>query len=468
MSEQTTSTVHGATGTTHPSRATVPASDDMPVPDEVPVPDRVPDPRPAPMSTLEDPTFDEVLEGSLLRCVFQPLVDLDTGETLGHEALLRGPRGTAWESPLELLAAARGAGRLPELELASIGIAVRAAAAQPGRRPVTLFVNVEPSTVTDGLAVVLEAVADRPAHVQVVVEITERALAVDPAGVLAGAERLRPAGCAIALDDVGAEPASLAFIPILRPEIVKLDLGLLRTLDDPMTITVAGAVRAYAEVSGAEVVAEGIEVEEDLVRAMVLGATLGQGWLWGRPDETFGTAVPHPERFAARLVEPLLRATPFELIRDCRQIRRAPKRLLLPISHTLELTAMQSAVPPLLLSCFQRAHHLTPRTAARYADLATRLPFVGALARDLSPEPAPAVRGTSLEERDPLSREWTVVVLGAHESTALIAREVAPTPGQPSGVQEDGERPFDFVVTHDRDLVTAAALALVGRLTPAL
>lgn len=455
MSKHTTSAVPGTTVPTLPARTSVPVLDEVPAQ------------RPAPSGKHEEPTFDDVLGQSLLRCVFQPLVDLDSGETLGHEALLRGPRGTAWESPLNLLAAARDAGRLPELERVSISMAVRAAQAQSGGRPVTLFVNVEPSTVTDGLAVVLEAVADRAAHVQVVVEITERALAVDPAGVLAGAERLRAAGCAIALDDVGVEPASLAFIPILRPEIVKLDLGLLRTLDDPMTITVAGAVRAYAEVSGAEVVAEGIEVEEDLVRAMVLGATLGQGWLWGRPDETFGNATARPERFAARPVEPLLRATPFQLIRDCRQIRRAPKRLLLPISRTLELAAMQSTVPPLLLSSFQHAHHLTPRTAARYADLATRLPFVGALAQNLTAEPAPAVRGTALEQQDPLSREWTVVVLGAHESTALIAREVAPTPEQPLAVLEDGERPFDFVVTHDRDLVTAAALALVGRLTPA-
>ena len=109
--------------------------------------------------------------------------------------------------------------------------------------------------------------------------------------ILAAARRLRGAGCAIALDDVGADPASLAFMPLLRPEVVKLDLELLRTVEDIDTITVALAVRAYAERTGAEVVAEGIETEEDRLRALVLGATLGQGWLWGRP-----TAEPRPCR----------------------------------------------------------------------------------------------------------------------------------------------------------------------------
>jgi EAL domain-containing protein (putative c-di-GMP-specific phosphodiesterase class I) len=111
----------------------------------------------------------------------------------------------------------------------------------------TLFVNLEPSTLTGSPDVVIDALAHCPSNVQVVVEITERALAADVAGVLSGAEKLRAAGCAIALDDVGVEPESLAFIPLLRPEIVKLDLGLLRSVSDLATVSVAGAVRAYAE-----------------------------------------------------------------------------------------------------------------------------------------------------------------------------------------------------------------------------
>jgi predicted signal transduction protein with EAL and GGDEF domain len=165
-----------------------------------------------------------------------------------------------------------------------------------------MYVNLEPSTLTRHTDVIIDALAERAENIQVVVEITERALAADVAGILAGAERLRAAGCAIALDDVGIEPASLAFIPLARPEVVKLDLALLRTTSDPNTITVAGAVRAYAEQSGAEVVAEGIETAHDLTRALVLGsrrtavrAGLLQPGAVRRPPDPADPAV-HPIR----------------------------------------------------------------------------------------------------------------------------------------------------------------------------
>lgn len=401
-----------------------------------------------------------------LRCVFQPLIDLGSGRALGHEALLRGPRGSALASPLALLDAARAEGRLGDLERASLEHSLDAAGRQAAGEPTTLFVNVEPGTLTQRLDVVLTALAQRPPHVQVVVEITERALAADPAGIIAAADELRDAGCALALDDVGAEPASLAFIPLLRPEVVKLDLALLRTLDDPMTITVAGAVRAYAEDSGAEVVAEGIEVDDDLTRALVLGATLGQGWLWGRPDESLVPTAPAGARFAARPGERVVRTTPYELVADGGRLSRVPKRLLLPLSQTLELTALRARVPPLLLSCFQDARHVTPATARRYAALAAQLPFVGVLGERMPDEPVPGVRGTALAADDPLALEWTVVVLGAHESVALVAREVLPTRDVPRPRHADGEREFDFLVTHDRTRVAAVAQTLIARVTP--
>lgn len=403
--------------------------------------------------------LDALLRDGDLHCVYQPFIDLDSGAVLAHEALLRGPAGTPWESPMVLLHAAKVAGRLVDLERYSLASSIADAARSASGRPVTLFVNVEPSTLTGRPDVILQALECRGDNVQVVVEITERALAADLAGVLAGAERLRAAGCAIALDDVGVMPESLAFIPLLRPEVVKLDLGLLRTVSDIATITVAGAVRAYAEASGAEIVAEGIETAADLTRALVLGATLGQGWHWGRGERDLRSTAFRPERFAAHPIGPSLRATPYELIGRNRRIRRAPKRLLLPLSQTLELMALQSVVPPLLLAGFEHARFFSPATARRYSALAQRLPFVCALGVNMPPTPAPGVRGTALDLRDPLASEWTVVVLGAHKAAALMARDL----GQDG---PDGDREFEFVVTYDATLVTAAAQSIVGRLTP--
>ncbi|MFC4070037.1 sensor domain-containing phosphodiesterase [Actinoplanes subglobosus] len=400
----------------------------------------------------------DLLREDALHCVYQPFVDVDSGTVPAFEALLRPPADSGWRSPVELLDAARAAGRLADLERVSLRASLTDAARLSHGRPVTLFVNLEPTTLTRRRDVVLEAIASRAAHVQVVVEITERALAEDLAGVLAGAEELRAAGCAVALDDVGALPESLAFIPLLRPEVVKLDLKLLRTVKDPATVSVAGAVRAYAEQAGAEVVAEGIETPDDLIRAQVLGATLGQGWLWGRGERAFTPSEFQPERFAARPIGAALAATPYELIGAGRRIRYAPKHLLVPVSKTLELMALEASVPPVVLAAFEDVRFFRPSTSRRFTELAERLPFVAALGVGMPPSPVPGVRGGALSPGDPLAEEWTVVVLGAHTSAALMARDLGDT-----GV--DGDRQFAFVVTYDRGLVTAAAHSLVGRLT---
>jgi EAL domain-containing protein (putative c-di-GMP-specific phosphodiesterase class I) len=401
-------------------------------------------------------SLDSLLRDGGLYCVYQPFVDVDSGAVVAFEALLRPPAGSGWRSPVELLDAARDAGRLADLERASLRASLADAARLSRGRPVTLFVNLEPDTLTRRLDMVLGVLADRAEQVRVVVEITERALAADLAGVLAGAERLRAAGCAIALDDVGVHPESLAFIPLVRPEVVKLDLKLLRTVKDPATVAVAGAVRAYAEQAGAEVVAEGVEVPDDLTRALVLGATLGQGWLWGRGEREFTPPAADPERFTARPIGAALEASPFELVRAGR-VRHAPKHLLVPVSKTLELMALQESVPPVVLAAFEHARFFRPSTAVRFTELAARLPFVAALGVGMPRSPAPGVRGAALDTTDPLAGEWTVAVLGAHTSAALIARDLGDT-------GPDRDRQFEFVVSYDRTLVTAAAHSMAGRI----
>ncbi|HRA50074.1 EAL domain-containing protein [Actinotalea sp.] len=403
--------------------------------------------------------LDQLLATGGLRSVLQPVVDLDTGSVVAHEALLRGPRDSGWETPDAVLAAARSAGRVEELDLVSLRSGIEHLRDRSPGGPSTLFLNLEPVTLTHHLERLLAVLDERPHGLQVVVELTERALTADPAAVVAGAEQLREAGCAIALDDIGASPDSLAFIPVLRPEVVKLDMRLLRTSHDLDTITVANSVRTYAESSGAEVVAEGVETEEDRTRALVLGATLGQGWYFGRPDPEPRATGPAIHRFRPGPLGHALRGTPFERLGPVARFQTAPKHLLLPVTRTLELTAMQSRVPPILLSCFQRHAQLTPRTVAAYAELGARLPFVAAFGTDMPAVPAPGVRGVHLDPTDPLVHEWTVVVLGAHESVALVARDLGDLD------VPDAERRFEFTVTHDPVNVAAVAHTLIGRMT---
>ena len=75
--------------------------------------------------------------------------------------------------------------------------------------------------------------------------------------------------------------------------------------------------------------------------------------------------------------------------------------------------------------------------------------------------PTDGVRGADLATDDPLRGEWTVTVVGPHDASALIARDLGD--GGP-----DVERRFEFVTTHDGELVLRAARSLMARLVPAI
>jgi EAL domain-containing protein (putative c-di-GMP-specific phosphodiesterase class I)/DICT domain-containing protein len=410
-------------------------------------------------------TIADVLRDGAITSVFQPIVDLDSGCVVAYEALARGPQG-ALANPHALFAAARGAGLLAELDEACRAAAFTGASEQGLLAPLTVFVNVEPEVLDTAPVEDLLAIADAaPGELRVVLEITERALAARPAELLRTVERVRDLGWGVALDDVGAEPASLAFMPLLRPDVVKLDLGLVQQRPTPAIAEIMNAVNAYAERTGALVLAEGIETERHLAAARALGATLGQGWLFGRPTTTPDARPPgQPLRLPSRVSPQPSRTTtsPFACLPADVVLRRSSKRLLVELSKQLEREAMRLGASCVVASTFQAARHFTPSTARRYRDLVERTGFVCALGEDLPEEPVPGLRGASLAADDPVLGEWDVVVVGPHFSAALLARDLGDAGPEP-------ERTFEYALTYRRDAVVRAAQALLSRVvaTPA-
>lgn len=390
-----------------------------------------------------------------VRSVYQPIVDVDTGRTVAFEALARGPEGSVLESPAALFAAARRHGLLVPLDERCRESAVAGARAAGLRTP--LFVNVEPDALrTGGLESLRRLAAAWTGSDHLVLEVTERSLTERPAEMLFFLTAARDMGLRIALDDVGVDPRSLALMPLVGPDVIKLDMRLVQEPPTAHTAEVIAAVAAECERSGALLLAEGIETDEHRVRARAMGATLLQGWRFGRPGPlpAGATGDPLPALPAPRATAD----TPYAAVAPHRTTRHADWRFLLQISHLLEDRGRTLGGEAVVLGAFQRARRFTHLTAERYAAIARRAAFVAAVGVGLGPEPVPGVRGADLAADDPLGGEWSVVVLGPHFAGALVARETAH--------RHRGSRVFDYAVTHDRALVVAAAHALMTTVVP--
>jgi EAL domain-containing protein (putative c-di-GMP-specific phosphodiesterase class I) len=379
---------------------------------------------------------------------------------LGYEALARGPVGSALESPAALFGAAWRAGRVAELDWTCRAAAFTEAIRGGLGPPLTLFVNAEP--VSLGVACpddLKAAIEQAKARLRVVVEVTERALAGDPARLLATVAQARQAGWGVALDDVGAAPATLAVLPFVRPDLIKLDMRLLQGRTTTEAAHIVNTVRAQAERTDAVLIAEGIETIKHAREAAAAGATIGQGFLFGYPAP-LPSPLPPPGA-AIPLQAPVDTAveTPWEVVAAAREPRRATKDLLVEMSMQLEHQGLDAAEPNVLLACFREADHFTPAARSRFEFLATRAAFTGALGHDMPVSPVAGVRGADLAADDPLRREWALVVIGPRFAAALVARDRYDR-------GPAARRGFDVVVTHDRDLVIRAAEPLLRRLVP--
>ncbi|HEY1479410.1 MAG TPA: EAL domain-containing protein [Gaiellales bacterium] len=402
-----------------------------------------------------------ILAARALRVVFQPIIDLDQLTVIGYEALARGPRENALEQPVALFAAARRDGLLGELDNACREHAFRAAIQSDRLAPLTLFVNVEPEIIGGApLSDLLLIAASAPRELKVVFEITERAIAANPAELLRTVERIRDHGWAIALDDVGADPASLAFMSLLRPEVVKLDLRLIHQRPCVEAATIMHAVNAYTENSGALLLAEGIETSAHLDAARALGAHYGQGWLFGRPSSTPSTLPVSRVELPAVPSERSADVSPFSCLPAGARTQRISQTIMCALSRKLEQEALGHGESTIIAAAFQQSRHFTAATAVRYASLVEHAAFVCVIGEGLAQTPIPGVRGATLPLDDPLRDEWSVIVIAPHFCAALLARDLGDD-------GPDDTRRFEYALTYRREAVTRAACALIARASAA-
>lgn len=250
-------------------------------------------------------TLDRILAHGDITTLFQPIVSLSERRVLGYEALSRGPSNSALHSPINLLTAARHAGRLDALEVSFRQNACRRfrQADLPGK----LFLNASPESLLDpshrpGRTLELLQAFGIPAN-QVVIELTEQTPTDDFDVLDAALRHYRSMGFLIALDDLGAGYSSLRLWSELRPDFVKIDRYFIDGIhQDRLKREFVESILKIARASRAQVIAEGIELPEELAVLSDMGVDLVQGYLLGRPLE-------RPVREVAELI-PLLLSGP--------------------------------------------------------------------------------------------------------------------------------------------------------------
>lgn len=216
---------------------------------------------------------------------FQPIVDVRAKRVFAYEALLRTDEDSLRRTDIFIATAER----LDKIHL--LGRTVRravAAAAVDAPHDVHLFVNVHGLELTDEELFSPDSGLGRIAA-RVVLEITERT-GLDPAAGPTRVAMLRKLGYRIAVDDLGAGYAALGALATLEPEIVKLDMSLVRNLEQhPVKQRVVAAIANLCRELGSRIVAEGVETKAELDACTDAGVDLIQGYLFAKPQRGFAT-----------------------------------------------------------------------------------------------------------------------------------------------------------------------------------
>ncbi|HEX4419107.1 MAG TPA: EAL domain-containing protein [Kofleriaceae bacterium] len=235
-------------------------------------------------------TLQDIILGDGLTSVYQPIVDLGSGDIFAYEALTRGPKATALESPATLFAIADEVDLTVELDRACFRGALRSAQTlEPVHR---LFVNLLPMSFYDSAFIevevgnLLSSAGLTPANI--VFEITERLAIENFASFKRALAAYTAMGFGVAIDDVGTRHSNLETVMSLRPHFIKISDVLVRGIArSTVKREMLRSLRHIADTIDAVMIAEGIEQLEDVVALRDLGLRYGQGYYMARPGPGF-------------------------------------------------------------------------------------------------------------------------------------------------------------------------------------
>ncbi len=226
--------------------------------------------------------IERALRGEGVRTVFQPIIDLRERTVVGYEALTRFADGSGrYLGPEEWFAAAQEFGAGADLEATCLALALSHRLSLPSG--CFLSLNVDPDALRSPR--VRHLLQDQGRLDGVVLEITEHRPWSWPMMAPVVAD-LREAGARFAIDNAGTGQTGLRQLIDVRPDVLKLDRGLVEGIDtDEAKEALIEMIELFSRRIDACVLAEGVETLEEAACLRSLGVPLAQGYLFGRPAE---------------------------------------------------------------------------------------------------------------------------------------------------------------------------------------
>lgn len=218
----------------------------------------------------------KVLDARLVRVVYQPVVDLKTGNLFAYEALVRS-LSDDFDSPMSLFAAAVQHACTGELGRLIRELAIAGSPQHP------LFLNIHPAELNEKWIVQPDDPIFQHSE-DIYLEITEGVPLSHFRLCQSILREVRGRGVYLVVDDLGAGYSNLKYIADLQPKVVKLDRDLIAGLRlGTRLFRLVKAIVVLCRELDALVVAEGIETLEELDAVRAAGAHFGQGYLLARP-----------------------------------------------------------------------------------------------------------------------------------------------------------------------------------------
>ncbi|HJA59759.1 MULTISPECIES: EAL domain-containing protein [unclassified Brevibacterium] len=406
----------------------------------------------------DDLALEDLVRSGGIETYFTPVVDTLTFHRVGHQ-ILQAPVGDPALGRAEaenLRRSIRTSSMIGDIDSSLRDTALRTAESAGLPKSNRLFLNAE----ADSFAT-LEDRTGEPDR-SVILQLDANRVASSPASVLRSVRSARSLGWGVGMSAVGADLRSASFVPLVNPSVVGLHPDVLRIDCDSHLAELNRLLHAHLERTGAVILADGVETEDDLDRVRALGARFMTG-------PYFGEATKQPQPFSEPNEDALVShysrnlpalGTPYSISQG---LRREPlvmnRELLIAQIAALEERALASGTATITLGVFGDDESFSEATRRRYERIRDTVGLTAMFSGGFDGPPIPGVRTGMVDASDPMRNEHGVVVVGPDWS-GMVAASKRNDPGS------DGQTVFDVYITTDRYTCVDAARSVLTRVAP--